>query len=292
MITDSLIVLKEHLGGSIKGNALVTACISCGKKNHFFIYANADGLNSLCYKCGFKLHNYSQYLGKQSFEDRAHSTSVFVVRKMIVTEDLPSVYTLDDFEFTPALEYLSTRGISKQTIKKYNLSLGREGIWKNRIVFYVLDDYGGVLLVGGRAINNKAELRYYYPSESSKSSYLFNLEHIDESFNFAVVVEGPMDVICSRVSSAVALMGSTMSNTQKKLLFSRFKKFVVWLDKDAWKKANVIANDLLEGGSVRIVRQQCGSDPGDCPDPVRELANATEYTKSDYIKFKMNGGRR
>jgi len=286
-------ILKDRFGGSIRGNALITECPMCGKKDHFYVYANPGGLNSLCYKCGYKMSRYGQFINKYNYNDLRNDANKFVTRKMLITSELPAVWHIGDSEFDPAYRYLVSRGVSEGRMYRYNFGLGKEAPWIGRVVFYVLDDNGSVLLVGGRVIDKQTEPRYYYPSGSPKSECLFNLTHIPAEYDYVVIMEGPFDVICSGVPNAVALMGSVISDKQLTLLAQRFSRYVVWLDspsKDvtAWHKANVLAKRLLEQGVVKIVNQQYGSDPGDCPDPSWELLQAKDYSLVDWVKYNMS----
>jgi hypothetical protein len=290
-------ILKKHLKGEIRGNALITRCPSCNKDNHFYVYANPLSLNSLCYVCGYKIYNYSSYIADYNNEDyKGEDTYKFVPKKLLQTKDLPAVYTCYDHEFAYARNYLSVRGIEEAAIKRYNLSLGKEAVWKYRIVFYIMDEYGGVQLVGGRSVRDDMTPRYYYPSGAPKSNYLFNIVHIDKSYDYCVIMEGVFDVICSRIPNAVALMGSTMSKEQENLLASRFKNFVVWLDNPfiepaAYHKAHIIAKTLLKYGGVKMIMQQEGKDPGDCPDTHREMMCAQDYSFIDWTKYNLSKRR-
>jgi len=290
-LNNNLIQLRDQFGGEIRGNSLVTICPSCNKEKHFVIYDNPWGLYSICFRCGYRLRNY-----KLSSESSSNNIkSKLLKKKLVPITTLPEVFTIDDPEFKPALNYLLSRGVTEQQIRLYNLGLGKAGIWANRVIFYCLDELGLPVFVGGRSIDPNCRLRYYYPPGSPKSEVLFNLEYIPISEKSVVLVEGVFDVLCSHIPNSVAIFGKTLSSTQRSLIISRFNKVIVWLDNpikdpDTLPKSHKLCYDLLyEIPEVYLLIQRFGDDPGTCPNPSFELANSViKYTSKTWINYKIS----
>lgn len=130
--------------------------------------------------------------------------------------------------------YLKERGITEVTARAFGVGVfpGKGGM-HGRCVFPIHDARGELVAYAGRSIDG-AEPRYRFPAGFHKSQELFNLHRVAGELS-VVVVEGFFD--CMKVSQAgypcVAVMGSTMSSTQERLLAETFSDIVVMLDGDA-----------------------------------------------------------
>jgi len=103
-----------------------------------------------------------------------------------------------------------------------------------------------------------------------KSQVLYNLPAARKSTGPIIVCEGPTD--CWRIgTNSVALLGKSMSRTQKELLLRHFtgRPIVVLLDSDAQAEAQAIQNELKavrtsQADDVVIAQlPQGGKDPAD-----------------------------
>lgn len=163
----------------------------------------------------------------------------------------------------PTHPYLKHRGISIATARHFGVGFFRgKGLMSGRIVVPIHDASGALVGYAGRAIDNP-EPRYHFPKGFVKSAVLFNLHRV--SSEWLILVEGFFD--CLKVWQAgcenvVALMGSSLSQTQERLL-SRFKQIVLFLDGDAagHNGATTIACRLARSHAVRIVRIADGKQP-------------------------------
>jgi len=133
--------------------------------------------------------------------------------------------------------YLEQRGITKDTAETFGVGyFSGKGSMHGRIVIPIHNGRGELVAYAGRSIDG-SEPRYKLPAGFHKSLELFNLHRaIGEGSpeRRVVVVEGFFD--CMKVSQAglpcVALMGSTLSETQEQLLADRFKTACLMLDGD------------------------------------------------------------
>jgi DNA primase len=125
------------------------------------------------------------------------------------------------------------------------------------------NELGELVAYAGRSID-RSEPRYKLPAGFHKSHVLFNLHRIVGSE--VIVVEGFFD--CMKVwqtgrPSVVALMGSTLSERQERLILGRFEKVTLLLDGDdaGQKAAKEIAARLIRQVHVRIVEPPDGKQP-------------------------------
>ena len=160
--------------------------------------------------------------------------------------------------------YLDERGIMKETAEIFGVGLfsGR-GSMSGRVVIPIHNERGELVAYAGRAIDG-SEPRYKLPAGFHKSHVLFNLHKAEGEQ--VIIVEGFFD--CMQVwqagySSVVALMGSTLSEQQERLLVERFKTITLFLDGDeaGRKAAEEIAVRLLRKVHVRILEPPDGKQP-------------------------------
>ena len=141
-------------------------------------------------------------------------------------------------------------------------SFRAEDSMAGRIVIPIHDEAGRLVAYAGRSLDG-SEPRYRFPKGFVKSAILFNLYRF--SSDEVVIVEGFFD--CLNVWQAgyqnvVALMGSSLSEAQEKLL-SRFKRIILFLDGDAAGRnaTKLIADRLVRSHSVRVVHLDAGRQP-------------------------------
>jgi DNA primase len=158
--------------------------------------------------------------------------------------------------------YLEARGISKDLAERFGVGFfPGKGSMSGRIVFPLKNEKAELVGYAGRAIDD-SEPKYRLPAGFHKSLVLYNRHAVKGEA--ITIVEG--FVACMKVSAAgfpcVALMGSTLSEAQEKLL--NFKYITLLLDPDdaGSTAAAEIAPRLARGHYVRIVV------PGTQPDEM------------------------
>jgi DNA primase len=164
--------------------------------------------------------------------------------------------------------YLAERGISKETAESFGVGFySGKGSMTGRVVIPIHNEHGELVAYAGRSIDG-SEPRYKVPAGFHKSLELFNLHRAIGETNperHVVVVEGFFD--CLMVSASgfpcVALMGSSLSEHQERLLLGQFKKLTLLLDGDAAGReaAAEIAPRLIRKLHVRIVDVPEGKQP-------------------------------
>jgi DNA primase len=170
----------------------------------------------------------------------------------------------------PTHTYLATRGISQETAKCFGIGFfPGKGSMSGRIVIPIHNEKGQLVAYAGRSIQDDVEPKYKFPAGFHKAQVLFNLHRvlIDQQSGSrpVVVVEGFLD--CLKVDEAgfpvVALMGSSLSEAQERLLVANFTQVVLMLDGDeagAWAAAE-ISSRLARTVFVRMVEVGEGKQP-------------------------------
>jgi DNA primase len=142
----------------------------------------------------------------------------------------PLTFTLQNIDCTHP--YLTERGVTEEIAKQFGVGFfPGKGSMQNRIVIPICNREGDLVAYAGRSIDG-SEPRYKFPAGFHKSLELYNLHRVRGETS-VVLVEGFFD--CMKVTQAgfpcVALLGSTMSKSQEKLL-QDFAHVVVMLDGD------------------------------------------------------------
>jgi hypothetical protein len=137
----------------------------------------------------------------------------------------------------PSHPYLAARGIERSTASYFGAGFcGGSGLMSGRIAIPIHDSAGQLIAYAGRAVAVDGP-RYRFPAGFQKSQALFNYHRARPSGSgCAIVVEGFFD--CMRVHQAgfpnvVGLMGAVLSETQKELLATGFRRIILMLDGDA-----------------------------------------------------------
>lgn len=200
-----------------------------------------------------------------------------------------------------ALEYLHKRGLTDETIKKFQLgyaparkalaqTLAKRGIddktltkagnpdrFFNRIIFPLYDPLGNVIAFTGRAFpdDNKGP-KYYNTPETTlfhKGRTIYGLHLAKNAIRetkSVVFVEGQMDVIASHqagVQNVVASSGTALTIDHLRIMHRYAPKFILALDNDEAGQlatGKVAEISLSEGYDIFIAQiPQTAKDPGD-----------------------------
>jgi DNA primase len=181
----------------------------------------------------------------------------------------PLSFTLKDIDH--AHPYVRQRGLKEETARTFGVGFfpGRGGM-SGRVVIPISNERGELVAYAGRSIDG-SEPKYKLPSGFKKSDVLFNLHRVEhareagQGSDLVIVVEGFFD--CMKVHQAgfpnvVALMGSSMSDAQQKLL-AAFKQVMLFLDGDEAGKAaaHAIGERLMSRSFVKLIHLPDGKQP-------------------------------
>ena len=229
------------------------------------------------------------------------------------------------------LNYFRQRQISPQTVKKYGLgfspaswdmlanylrskgyneneiadawlgSFGRNGgfydIFRNRVMFPIVDLRGNVIGFGGRVLDD-SKPKYLNTSETpvfDKGNNLFSLNFAKNSPSKKLILcEGYMDVIAlnqAGFENAVATLGTAITPGQARLMSHYADEIVVAYDSDsagqnAAKKAIRHLSDV--GVKTKILRMEGAKDPDEYIKKFgRENFRRLVDGSSDAVKYML-----
>ncbi len=202
------------------------------------------------------------------------------------------------------LEYFINRGLSPETIKKYGLGFAEDkwttltnymqsegykqdelvtaglcgrsksgrvfDVFRNRVIFPIIDLRGNVIAFGGRLIDGEGP-KYLNSSDTpvfKKSRNLFSLNFAKDSNEKSLILaEGYMDVIAvnqAGFSNVVATLGTALTPEQARLMSQYADEIIISYDSDeAGQKATYRAINLLSevGLKTKILKINDAKDP-------------------------------
>jgi DNA primase len=154
------------------------------------------------------------------------------------TPNKPLQFRLDKLERTHP--YLAERGLTLETVVDFGVGYCAKGMMAERIAIPINNPEGAVVAYAGRFPGEPAEgtPKYKLPQGFRKSLELFNLDRASKEPGPIVIVEGFFG--CMKLHQfgyrkVVALMGSTMSAMQEKLIrlhTNGQSRVIVMLDED------------------------------------------------------------
>ena len=173
------------------------------------------------------------------------------------------------FESRFAPEQLEQSGL----VAKRQEGAGYYDRFRGRLMFPIHNESGKVIGFGGRALRPGEEPKYLNSPETAlyrKSYVLYNLHRAKDAIRtseYSVLVEGYMDVIgvySAGVHNVVASCGTSLTNTQVRMLKRHSERIVVNFDPDnagANATEKYIKELLDEGLRVRVLELGGDLDP-------------------------------
>lgn len=309
-------------------------CFGCHSGGNLFTYImKRDGLDfpeavqKLADQAGIQLHNRQARQGVDRFK------KVVEVNKAAAT--LFQQFLGDDYSAARARNYLAKRYLHEEIIKRFQigyapndwsklsnllLQKGFEQEWikesglikrsksrdsyydlfRDRIIFPILDYQGNVVGFGGRAVED-AVPKYLNTPETEvyvKRHHLFGLYQARETIrkcNEVILVEGYMDCLKLHqhgINQAVASLGTAVTREQALLLRRYAENVMVLYDGDeAGQRETLRAVDLLSAQdfNVDVLTLPAGQDPDDFLDQYgkEEFLQYIQNNRVSYIEFKM-----
>jgi len=162
-----------------------------------------------------------------------------------------------------ALNYLKSRHIGEEIIKKHNIGFCFQGDYAGRIIVPSYDSDERLNYFVARSWNVKNKIKYKNPTYS-KESLIFNESLIkwDEPI---WIVEGVFDSFF--VNNSIPLLGKFLNDNLFNSLYDRAKSdIIICLDSDAWDDALKLYHRLNGGklyGRIKIIKLDDGLDIAD-----------------------------
>lgn len=169
----------------------------------------------------------------------------------------------------------SAKALLAAGLVKQNEEGRRYDVFRDRIIFPIVDVRGNVIGFGGRVLGN-GEPKYLNSPETpvfEKGRELYGLHQARRAIRDAgrvIVVEGYMDVVAlaqSGVEYAVATLGTATTPTHVQKLLRQTDEIVFCFDGDdagrraAWRALENSLGQLVEGKQLRFLFLPQGEDP-------------------------------
>ena len=180
--------------------------------------------------------------------------------------------------WTMLIDAMAKKGYSKQELIEAGLARSgkKEGgaydIFRNRLIFPVIDVRGSVIGFSGRILG-EGEPKYLNSPDTlafSKSRNLFALNLAKKTKSgMLILVEGNLDVVAlhqAGFDSAVASLGTALTADQARLMSRYSEKAVIAFDSDeAGRRASMRAIQLIEktGMGIKVIDMGASKDPDD-----------------------------
>ncbi len=181
------------------------------------------------------------------------------------------------------LDFLIKKGYKEKDIEQAGLIIKRQSSpgyfdrFRARIIFPINDLYGNVVGFGGRILKEEEDKPKYINTPETpvynKSRLLYGLDKAKQYIrksNYAVLVEGYMDVIASHqagIKNVIASSGTALTLEQIKLLKRYSPNLILSFDVDlAGQEATRRGIELCfqEEMNLKIITELKGKDPDEC----------------------------
>lgn len=286
--TDLIGLIDEHVPLKKRGNVYIACCPFHQEKTPSFNVIPLKGFYH-CFGCGASGNAISflmDYL-KQDFleavdlladkvgltvpRERQRSTQAKESNTLYsLLDEVSRFYQKELFNNNEAKAYLKARGLSAETVKRFQLGFAppgwqtllntfpnqQQGLlqtgmviqnekgrvydrYRNRIMFPIHDRKGRIVGFGGRVIDEDDTPKYLNSPETTlfhKSRELYGLHIAEQTKSESLIlVEGYMDVIAlseGGITNAVATLGTATNGTHLSLLLRRHKTLYFCFDGD------------------------------------------------------------
>jgi DNA primase len=190
-------------------------------------------------------------------------------------------------------EHLIEKGYTESQMLKAGLVKSTDNakesydVFRNRVMFPIMDASGRVVAFSGRTLSNDADTPKYVNSPETelyqKSEILFGYDkarHGIRKFDFSLIVEGQFDLALAHQAgygNTVAVSGTALTGAHVALLQRLSNRTVLALDSDragisAVKRAATIM--LRRGMDIKVAALPEGKDPADM---IREDAEGFKH---------------
>lgn len=307
-------------------------CFGCGKKGDIFNFLQEiegleffDALKQLAEQAGVKLETTGQD-NKQKKDSYAILEKACLVFESILSKDLNAQEyltnrgltekTIRQFRigFIPdewGMLYNELKdSFDEKDILESGLVIKNENgriydRFRGRIMFPIFDSTGKVIAFTGRVLNseNKEIPKYVNSPETqlfSKSHVLYGLNFAKQAIrkhNFAILVEGQMDVIMSHqmgYANTIASSGTAFTQDQLQMIAKLTPNLLLAFDSDSAglaTTAKVWEMAINQGLDVKIAYYEGSKDPADTikedPDEWREIVKGAIHIIEFVTKLVM-----
>ncbi|MGL5520321.1 MAG: DNA primase [Metamycoplasmataceae bacterium] len=323
---------------SISREKKIFKCFSCGVGGNVITYLKefekmkmSDIINYLNKKYNFEIDNFYEKIDEKKYtEEQEKMIEVF---KDVVSFFSYSILKEERNENSELNKFLLKRKLNKDLLKTFNIGyapindknsknylsfLLEKGhdlatimncflvdekeniIFSNRVIFPIKNDFGDIVGLSGRKLDdNQAGPKYINSKESlifKKNEIFYNFNYIKEQEQDEIIIcEGYMDVIALTkigIKNAIAIMGTSLTINHIKKLFN--KKIIIFLDGDiaGQQAALKICTDLIKAKiETSIIINTYAKDPDEIINKYEKSKEIIEslFSKSiSSFKFIIN----
>jgi DNA primase len=175
--------------------------------------------------------------------------------------ELPKEFVpLSTTHINKAYNYITSRGLTKDDIIKYNIGYCESGVYANMIIIPSYSCSGKLNYFTARSLDENAFNKYRNPNVS-RDIIPFEL-YIN--WNLPIILcEGPFDAMAIK-RNAIPLFGKNIQpSLMKKIITSAVKKIYIALDSDAMKKAIKFAEEFKDEGKEVYLVNLNSKDPSE-----------------------------
>jgi len=272
---------------SVSPEKQIFTCFSCGASGNVFTFVSdfekisfAKAVALLGEKAGISISSeFTREVKRDDYFDIYELTNKFYQNSLFTSLG------------KNAIEYLESRNIDKDTIKKFGIGLSIQkvsltdylvnkkytidklvdigltndngnDIFINRIMFPIYDLGGNPVAFSGRIYNTRDTSKYINTKETDmfkKGKILYNY-HIAKEYlkknDSIIIMEGQMDVIRAStvgINNCIATMGTALTKEHKSIIKNMTNNIILCFDGDsAGEKATVSAIEILEDTGINI----------------------------------------
>lgn len=218
--------------------------------------------------------------------------------------------TISDFRlgYSPAkgnllYKYLKNQGFSVNEMVAAGLvkvsETGPYDMFRNRLMFPIIDNYNRVIAFGGRVLNDEDKPKYLNSPETlifNKSGILYGIHDLEKNnTNYLIMCEGNLDVISlhqAGFKNSVATLGTAFTRNHIPTIQAHTKNLVLSYDSDdAGKKAAVRTINVLNGTGmgIRVASLAPYKDPDDLIKGAgKELFKTKIMSSVDKMDFQLS----
>jgi len=235
-------------------------CFRCNSSGTLFDFIKLSEKVSFVEAVNIVKYSENYHLSKEDAKNKV----IEKLEKKIKFIGLPKVYMPINYDKNlPNMvkKYLQKRKLDIDTCIEYKIGYCQYGDYMHRLIVPIIFNNKIATFIARAMIKSKK--KKLYPVGSTTGKILFNWDVAKQKKDL-VICEGVFDAI--RIGeSAVALLGSSMSEDQLKLIRNeQFNNVYVCLDKDAIKKTKSIFSKLASYFDTYIVRMPTiKKDPAD-----------------------------
>ncbi len=169
-----------------------------------------------------------------------------------------------------AYNYLKSRGITDEIIKKYNIGFCDRGSHTGRIVVPSYNSEGELNYYVARSWNPMSRAKYKNPQDE-KDKIIFWENLIDWNKD-VYLVEGAFDGLF--VENSIPMLGKHMSELLFETIYTKAKgDVIIFLDADAWDNSVKLYHELNGGelwGKIKLIKLPDNSDIADLRGEIKD----------------------